>query len=80
MIIVKCADSGKRYPDTTVNEGFTTPKQVLESHGIRYSGAHVSMNGTILRAEDLNKTFQQLGAVAGTINLSAIVKADGACK
>ena len=56
-----------------------TPKSGFDELGASVAGASVNLNGTILTATDLNSTFEALGvADGGTINLNAVVKADGA--
>ncbi len=64
----------------TVSEDITsTPRQVFDELGVDVSTSMVNLSGTILSGSDLNKTFEELGAVDGkAVNLNAIVKADGA--
>lgn len=56
-----------------------TPVATFEKANAGVSGAMVNLNGFSLTATDLNSTFEALGVADGaTVNLNAIVKADGA--
>ena len=56
-----------------------TPRQVFNELRIDTSTSMVNLDGTILSGADFDKTFEELRAVDGaTVNLNAIVKADGA--
>lgn len=57
----------------------TTPAAVFKELGVNTGTSMVNMDGMTLRGADINKTFADLGITAGaTVNLNAIVKADGA--
>lgn len=57
----------------------STPRQVFDELGVDTSTSMVNLNGTILSARDMAASFEDLGMTDGTtVNLNAIVKADGA--
>lgn len=64
----------------TVTEDVTaTPNQIFESLGVDISTSMVNLNGAPIRGGEFNKSFADLGVEDGsTVNLNAIVKADGA--
>lgn len=64
---------------TVIEDVTATPKQVFTELGVDTSTSMVNLNVTILSEADFNKTFEELGVEDGTtVNLHAIVKADGA--
>lgn len=56
-----------------------TPASVFGELNIDVSTAHVNIDGTMLSYRDYEKTFEELSVTDGSsVNLTAIVKADGA--
>lgn len=77
MISINVRSNGARR---TVSEDVnTTPRAVFDELDIDTSTSMVNLDGAPLSAGDFAKTFAQLGVAEGaTVNLNAIVKADGA--
>ena len=68
--------TGRNTVSVDVN---STPSQVFNNLGVSPAGAQVNLDGTILSAVDQQATFSQLGVADGrSVNLNAVVKADGA--
>ena len=64
----------------TVSRDITdTPRKVFNDLGVNFSTSMVNLDGTILSGADMDVSFDKLGvADGGSVNLNAIVKADGA--
>ena len=64
----------------TVSADITaTPRSVFEDLGVDISTSMINLNGVMVDASNVNKSFEGLGVEDGTTAyLNAIVKADGA--
>ena len=62
---------------TKVVSNTATPRQVFEEAGINYARGITSIDTDIVRAGDLDRTFEELG-VTGECVLYSVVKAEGA--
>ena len=64
---------------TVTTDITTTPREFFEEQGVDTSTSMVNLRGVVLSAGDFDKTFEELNVEDGTtVNLNAIVKADGA--
>lgn len=79
VAFISVSDSSNRYDPQPVDETVDTPRSLFRKLGVNYERAQTSLNGTILSADQLDDTFEQLG-VSGSATLSAIVKSDCAAQ
>lgn len=77
MIQINVKTNGTRR---TVNKEVTaTPQEVFDEIGVSASNAQVNINGRIISASSMDKSFAALGIEDGSVvNLNSVVKADGA--
>ena len=77
MIEINVKTNGTRR---TVNKEVTaTPQEVFDEIGVSASNAQVNINGRIISASSMDKSFAALGIEDGSVvNLNSVVKADGA--
>lgn len=77
MIQINVKTNGTRR---TVNkEVSATPQEVFDEIGVSASNAQVNINGRIISASSMDKSFAALGIEDGSVvNLNSVVKADGA--
>lgn len=69
-------NSARRTVSTDIT---STPRDVFAELGVDTSTSMVNLDGAMLSAADFGKTFEELKVADGaTVNLNAIVKADGA--
>lgn len=54
-----------------------TPKKVLESEGIEYGAATITLDGCPLSAKEMNQTFDDFN-IKDECQLIAVIKADNA--
>ena len=78
MIKVTCGNNTNRT-NTIVDENATTLREVFESQGIGIDGCQVLMNGVMVRAGDVERTFAELG-VNKSATLFAMAKTDNATR
>lgn len=66
---------------TVATDITSTPREIFNDNDIDTSTSMVNLDGAPLTAADFGKTFEELNVEDGsTVNLNAIVKADGATK
>ena len=75
MIKVTVGNNLKR--ETTIVDGDTTLRNVLEEAGVDYTRGITTLDGATLAAGDLDKTFDDFGIAERTFLLN-VVKADNA--
>lgn len=75
MIKVLVSNNMKR--NTVIVEKATSLRQVLDDNGVDYSRGTVHLDGSPLRAGDLDKSFESFG-LGDTCCLTCVVKADNA--
>lgn len=64
-------------PRTVTATPSETPRQVLEANNVEYATATVTIDGSTLRAGELDKTFEQLG-ITEKCYLYAVTKVENA--
>ena len=74
MLNIKLSAGTRRT--IVVNEEQTVA-DVLTQENVNTIGATISLDGAVLTADEQNSTFEELGAVEGSV-LAAVVKADSA--
>ena len=74
MLNIKLSAGTRRT--IVVNEEQTVA-DVLTQENVNTTGATISLDGAVLTADEQNSTFEELGAVEGSV-LAAVVKADAA--
>ena len=74
MLNIKLSAGTRRT--IVVNEEQTVA-DVLTQENVNTTGATISLDGAVLTADEQNSTFEELGAVEGSV-LAAVVKADSA--
>ena len=76
MIQVNIANNTERF-NKIYDENTTTVRAAFEDCGIDYSVGISSIDGTMLKAGDMDKTFAELG-VSETCKLRNVMKMDNA--
>ena len=74
MLNIKLSAGTRRT--IVVNEEQTVADVLTQEH-VNTTGATISLDGAVLTADEQNSTFEELGAVDGSV-LAAVVKADSA--
>ena len=74
MLNIKLSAGTRRT--IVVNEEQTVA-DVLTQENVNTTGATISLDGAVLTEDEQNSTFEELGAVEGSV-LAAVVKADSA--
>ena len=74
MLNIKLSAGTRRT--IVVNEEQTVA-DVLTQENVNTTGATISLDGAVLTADEQNSTFEELGAVEGSV-LASVVKADSA--
>ena len=75
MIKVTIGNNLKR--ESVIVDATTTPRAVLEDHGIDYTRGVMHLDGATLQPGDIDKTFADLG-ITEKCYLLNVVKADNA--
>lgn len=78
MIKVTVGNNTNRE-NTIIDENNTTLREAFESQGIGTDGCQVLMNGVMVRAGDIDRTFAELG-VNKSATLFAMAKTDNATR
>lgn len=75
MIQVKVGTNTKR--ETLVLAESATPKQALNQAGVDYSTATIHLDGSVIKAAEMNKSLADLG-ITESCTLIAVIKTDNA--
>ena len=77
-IRVICGTSFNRHTTDPIDPSTTTLRSILDQYQVNYMSGQTNLNGTILSAADLDKTFADCGVTEGSCYLLNVAKQDNA--
>lgn len=78
LIKVIVGTSFQRNTTDPIDPATTTLKSVLDQYKVNYMSGQTNLDGIVLSADDLDKTFAEMGKTEGSCYLLNVAKQDNA--